>query len=1037
MDGATDGAWTIARPRARRLGNHARWRRRGRARRAIVPERDGETARERAWRPSEDEGGAGVRAGDGTGIRTAAAAAAKRSARAMRTRRMDAEAARRTVGMDDDARAVDEGSAWTIGGVDDADAEAAARGAHAEATRAGDLERAVRALAACARERESAGRPRAIVGPRLASTLASGHKGFVDACARQRRMDVALRYARLFDADKAASDGEPDLFCAVINACGRAKDWAVAREAFDLRRTEAGLAPDPFAYSALVSSAAKCGNYVAAREAFEEANAAHAVDTVVYNAFIDACASRGDYEGARATLERMKTTANVKPNIRSYNGVISASTRRKHFSGALAAWEELQLAKLAPTIITYGAMLAAGAATDDVDVAWSEELFADALQSGACGRAGNDHMVSSLISAYARGVVRKQIDKKTALERAEAIVRLLSEDAASDDRRAKASPNARVWCALITLCARCGQPGRAIEVLKIMNARGGASNAESDRYLMYAMTSALEASKEGDEHFGKMQRIISQSPTGVRESTGVRNALISTHLHFGDFKSAFALYAKFKSDVQSCRRETNARARRALESQLPDTITFNTLIHACASNGEDGKAMELYRDMLANGVPPSLRTYVSLIVSLSRSKRGSQVEEAERLFDVAIEDGVEPNEFLFTSLMDAQVKANRPFAAFDTYERMREADVSRTTVTYGCALQACYYVDDEEDGVERAYAILRDMTESGVQMNDWCSNTFLRVISRAGRIEEMLEEVKKIVRRKGMLEQETFEAIIRALCLEGYVGRANRFMSMMDSRGLVPSEHTFKEFIVACSRDGSVEIAWDSYKRFARLGYKLDVNTRSSLIVVLSVGSMSGFEGDENGEVLLARAIAVFEAAMKHENDDVIDDEARCALIVAMARNEKLESALAVWRESHGRALVVKSRRHTSNEGEDYIGEVRAMYESLIEVCCHQDRIDEALEVFDELKDAGVRVSTVTLAFLESSCRRSRVEEYRVFDVCAQMRAQVDQKRNGRLVKPTKTSHHVRADGVSDIAAELATDGLGGDVKKSTWRKPT
>tara|TARA_B100000003_G_scaffold164436_1_gene150609 strand:- start:1081 stop:3654 length:2574 start_codon:yes stop_codon:yes gene_type:complete len=855
-------------------------------------------------------------------------------------------------------------------------------------------------------------------------------------------MDAALAYARLFDASRDDFKRGNDLYCAVIYMCGRAKDWRVAHEAFRLRRDEAAATPDRFAYSALVSAAGKCGNAKAAREAFEEANAVGEVDTVVYNAYIDVCAGRGDYEGALETLERMKKTPDVAPNIRSYNGLISASTRQKNFTGAVAAWEEIKRAKdLEPTKITYGAMLAAGAAADDVDVEWSEQLFDEAVRSGACGPAGNDHMVSSMLSAYARGIVLGQITADVAMARAESLVRALVDDAALDERRAARTPNSRVWCALITLCARSGRPARAIEVLNIMKSR---TDADKDEYMMYALTSALEASKEGKEHFARMKDVVNDSPPSVRHSTGVRNGMISTHLHFGDFKSAFELYGAFKEDMRAYRRDASSggeRERRELEHRLPDTITYNTLIYACASNGEDGKAMEMYSDMLVNGIPPSLRTYVGLIVALGRSNKGSRADEAAKLFDAAIDDGIRPNEFLFTSLMDAQVKANRPSSAFETYERMKTDDVNRTTVTYGCALQACCYFEDTEEGVERAYEVLRDMTERDVKMNDWCSNTFLRVISSAGRIEEMLEEVKNIARRKGQLEQETIEAIVRALCLEGYVERAYRFLSMMDSRGLEPSEHTLKEFVVSCSREGFVDRAWEAYTRLTRLGHKLDVATRSSLVTVLSVASTS--PDPDEAELLLARAIGVFDTGTKHTaaDEEIIDAEARCALVVATARSEQLDRALSIWRAAPALSSFSRARKHTTNESKDYIGDTRAMYECLIEVCCHQDRVDDALEVFDHLKDAGARVGTVTLAFLESSCRRSRVEEWRMFDVCAQMRAQADEKLERHLAKPSKLSHHVGAslndeDDASDIADELATDGLRGEIKKSSWRRP-
>lgn len=940
----------------------------------------------------------------------------------------------------------------TQDGYEDADAEAEARRRHAAAASAGDVDDAVWALRRVARVVEDDAnddepstterrRERALVSPGMAVALAGSHKGFLATCVSQRRMDAALAYARLFDASRDDFERGNDLYCAVIYMCGRAKDWRVAHEAFLLRRDEADATPDRFAYSALVSAAGKCGNAKAAREAFEEANAVGEVDTVVYNAYIDVCAGRGDYEGALETLERMKKLPDVAPNIRSYNGVISASTRQKHFTGALAAWEEIKRAKdLEPTKITYGAMLAAAAAADDVDVEWSEQLFEEAIQSGACGSAGNDHMVSSMLSAYARGIVLGKIAADVAMIRAESLVSALVDAAASDERLAARTPNSRVWCALITLCARSGRPARAIEVLNIMKSRADAVN---DEYMMYALTSALEASKEGKEHFARVRDVIDNSPASVRHSTGVRNGMISTHLHFGDFKSAFELYGAFKEDMRAYRRDASSgeRARRELENRLPDTVTYNTLIYACASNGEDGKAMEMYSDMLVNGVPPSLRTYVGLIVALGRSNKGSQADEAEKLFEAAIDDGIRPNEFLFTALMDAQVKANRPSSAFETYERMKTDDVNRTTVTYGCALQACCYFEDVEEGAERAYEVLRDMTESDVKMNDWCSNTLLRVISSAGRIEEMLEEVKNIVRRKGKLEQETIEAIVRALCLEGYVERAYRFLSMMDSRGLEPSEHTLKEFVVSCSREGFVDRAWEAYKRFTRLGHKLDVATRSSLVTVLSVASTS--PDPDDAELLLARAIGVFEAGAKHTaaDEETIDVEARCALVVATARSEQLDRALSIWRDAPALSSFSRARKHTTSESKDYIGDERAMYECLIEVCCHQDRIDDALEVFDHLKDVGARVSTVTLAFLESSCRRCRVEEWRMFDVCAQMRAQADEKLERRLAKPSKLSHHVRAslgdeDDASDIADELATDGLGGEIKKSSWRRP-
>ena len=350
----------------------------------------------------------------------------------------------------------------------------------------------------------------------------------------QRRMDAALAYARLFDASRDDFKRGNDLYCAVIYMCGRAKDWRVAHEAFRLRRDEADATPDRFAYSALVSAAGKCGNAKAAREAFEEANAVGEVDTVVYNAYIDVCAGRGDYEGALETLERMKKTPDVAPNIRSYNGVISASTRQKNFTGAVAAWEEIKRAKdLEPTKITYGAMLAAApqrmTSTSSGRSSYSTRRF-DRARAVRLETTIWCHRCSPRTREESFSVKSPPTSHDSRIAHG-----ALVDDAALDERRAARTPNSRVWCALITLCARSGRPARAIEVLNIMKSR---TDADKDEYMMYALTSALEASKEGKEHFARMKDVVNDSPLSVRHSTGVRNGMISTHLHFGDFKSA-------------------------------------------------------------------------------------------------------------------------------------------------------------------------------------------------------------------------------------------------------------------------------------------------------------------------------------------------------------------------------------------------------------------------------------------------------------------------------------------------------------------
>jgi len=101
---------------------------------------------------------------------------------------------------------------------------------------------------------------------------------------------------------------------------------------------------------------------------------------------------------------------------------------------------------------------------------------------------------------------------------------------------------------------------------------------------------------------------------------------------------------------------------------------------------------------------------------------------------------------------------------------------------------------------------------------------------------------------------------------------------------------------------------------------------------------------------------------------------------------------------------------------------LKSMFDTLIVSCCRGNMTDFGLDAFDvwrsvtwelEKDDSSLgmslRLSTVTLAFLESCCRKEEKLEWRIFDVCAEMRRQ---QYNKKLVKKElsgrapKISHH-------------------------------
>jgi pentatricopeptide repeat protein len=877
----------------------------------------------------------------------------------------------------------------------------------------GKLESCVSAL-----EEARVARPRDASARRVARALAPHHRGFLSACAAARppRTDLAARYA-------AALAPNARLYAAALTTCARAGDFAGAARVFALYEAR-GVKADVFAYSGIISAAGKAGDLASARALLANAVAhlGDACDVGVYNAFVDACARGGDVAAARAACAAMKArgpAARCAPNARTYNSVITAAARARDLPAAKAALAEMERARprVEPTDRTFGAALAAAAAEEvqsAENVRWAlatyDRFVSDPAFLSAYRR--NNHAASSVLTVLARGVAAGAWPAEDAVRRAGEITGALVAGAAGHERgegeetaeatrgaektslpprggRASnlrnSAPNAAVWSAHMSVCARAGRAREALDALALMRACGvaldaytlgvgahGVSGAAARRRarrtarrrrrrlfaedpLLILAGDVLPDTTEASDATGVVSAFsfstraaaspealealaaFETAPAAVSGTVAVRNAAIALYAAAGRTDRAFALYESMRrsprgsgeaapggnerrGDAESgdspdsvptrLKNESSSvpgeRAFRrealpddARQSSSPDTITYNTLISACASSDTPARAEALHRDMVAAGVPRSGRTYVGLMTAAARAAEpGARAAAAARVFALAEADATtEPaNAFIYTALIDAQVKGFDPDAAFETFERMKRAGVAPTVVTFGCLLNACCApradpnakssnaksistsLDDANAhvSVSRAYDLLSQMSLYGVCPNDRCQNALVRAVAEAGRVDDALDEVKKIARGGGRFERATLEGVVLALCRKGYAERALRIVGWMDVRGFVPGRAAYRALVRACSKEGSVTTAWRVHvDGVEKAGYRPDRAAASALILALCRAAASSGLDSSDARVMTRRAVEVFETAIREgvalegEDDDV------------------------------------------------------------------------------------------------------------------------------------------------------------------------
>lgn len=118
-------------------------------------------------------------------------------------------------------------------------------------------------------------------------------------------------------------------FTALINMCGRLRDWRKAMEVFEGMKHMRGVRPNTFTYSALIA----------------------------------ACSSSGEWEKALEIFEVMKASAvtdpNCRPNEVTYSALITACQRGGMFDRGLKLYDEMMKDGVRADQITFSSVLAA------------------------------------------------------------------------------------------------------------------------------------------------------------------------------------------------------------------------------------------------------------------------------------------------------------------------------------------------------------------------------------------------------------------------------------------------------------------------------------------------------------------------------------------------------------------------------------------------------------------------------------------------------------------------------------------------------
>ncbi|XP_022773326.1 pentatricopeptide repeat-containing protein At3g21470 [Durio zibethinus] len=400
----------------------------------------------------------------------------------------------------------------------------------------------------------------------------------------------------------------------IFKACASASTQTYGKS-LHAESIKAGVAIDLHTASSLLNMYSKCGNLADSRKVFDEMPERN---VVTWNAMIAGYLKNGDRDSALDLFEKMSIRRNSVTWIVMIDGFAKSrdTLKARHFFDKVP----LELGN----VVTWTVMVDGYTANGELEAA--RELF-------EMMPARNFFVWSSMISGYC-----KRGDVKEARYIFDRIpVRNLVN-----------------WNSLISGYAQNGFCKEALEMFRKMQSEG----FEPDEV---TITSVLSACAQlGELDVGKEIHYLIKGK-GLTVNQFVLNALLDMYAKCGDLAHArlifegmgyrtssfwnsmilgFAIHGQSKEALEFFRRMEEL-------NEMPDDITFLSLLSACAHGGFVDEGLDIFSKMETYGLVAGIKHYGCLVDLLGRAGR---LKEA---FDLIKRMPIKPNDVVWGALLGA------------------------------------------------------------------------------------------------------------------------------------------------------------------------------------------------------------------------------------------------------------------------------------------------------------------------------------------------------------------------------------------------
>merc|ERR1719443_441249 len=404
-------------------------------------------------------------------------------------------------------------------------------------------------------------------------------------------------------------------------------------------------------------------------------------------------------------------------------------------------------------------------------------------------------------------------------------------------------------------------------------------------------------------------------------------------------------------------------------------LAYNALLDSCVQCGKVNVALQHFKEMKDLG----LVDVVSYNTLLKAYLKQGQIVKARKLLTEMAESNIEANQVTYNEMLNALVAVKDRQEMWALVREMNSIGMRPNSVTCSIILKSLTAHSATED-VRQAMALIDNMHED---MDEVLFASVVEACVRVGQLDLLSSKLQQYASLGGLagLTAPTYVSMIKAYGRARDIERVRELWDEMSRRRVTPTSITLGCMVDALFNNGLPEEALELVR-----GIRDDSEYAEILNTVIYSTLLKGFAQTRQP----GRVQEVFEQ-MK-EMGIACNTVSYNTMLDANARTGKMDRADELFREMQASGVspdvitystLVKGYCQAGDidKGYQVLNEMVAngvhepdeiLYNSLLDGCAKQHRVDDALKLVEDMHKHNVRPSNFTLSILVKLLGRSR-----------------------------------------------------------------